>query len=144
MSDCKYNHEQLEAYHDGELDAGARAEVERHLESCEGCSSILMGIEATSRLFTEAEPIRLSQIGMARLHANLELLTDRGLLRLARVMTGLAASVLVVGSLWLVRSHPPAQANAASAPLVAMLDESASVSAVDPGPADWVVTELAR
>ena len=141
ISDCTY-HACLEAFHDGELDAAARADVSRHLETCSTCASELSNIQSTSRLFDEAPVPRLSQISLYRLHANLDLLTDRGLLKIARILTGLAASVVVAGSLWLMRPSPVTQVSSAPS-LVAFLDESAAVPA-EPGPSDWVMTEFAR
>lgn len=40
-------------YFDGELDAGASVEVERHLETCGDCATLLSDLEATRRLIRE-------------------------------------------------------------------------------------------
>lgn len=40
----------VQAYFDGELDATAAVEVERHLENCAECASLLAGLEETRRL----------------------------------------------------------------------------------------------
>ena len=141
MSNCTY-HVRLEAFHDGELDAVARIEVARHLETCPACTAELVDIRGISQLFSNAPVPRLSQISLHRLHANLNLLTDRGLLKIARILTGLAASVLVLGSLWLTRSSSVAPVTHAPS-LVAFLDES-SAAPVEPGPSDWEMTELAK
>jgi anti-sigma factor RsiW len=143
MPDCTYS-EKIEAYHDGELDTAARAEVERHLESCGPCAALLMRIQDMSRLFADAAPVRLSQIGLARLHANLDLLTDRGLLRLARVMTGLAAAVLVCGTLWLVRTRPAAAPVTPTQLSYVLQAEEQVLASTDSGSSsnDWMVQEL--
>ena len=36
----------LQAYFDGELDASAAAEIERHMEACRGCAALLGSLEA--------------------------------------------------------------------------------------------------
>ena len=43
-------------YFDGELDASASVEVERHLETCADCASLLSELEATRRLIREQAP----------------------------------------------------------------------------------------
>ena len=40
----------LQAYFDGELDAGAVLEIERHLQSCTCCAALLVDLEATRKL----------------------------------------------------------------------------------------------
>lgn len=44
----------VQAYFDGELDATAAADVERHLELCAECASLLADIEETRRLVRES------------------------------------------------------------------------------------------
>ena len=39
--DCKHVWEHISAYIDGEVDAQLRAEIDRHLETCEICSAVL-------------------------------------------------------------------------------------------------------
>jgi len=43
-------------YFDGELDAGAAAEVERHLETCPDCAALLRGLETTRNALRESAP----------------------------------------------------------------------------------------
>jgi anti-sigma factor RsiW len=43
-------------YFDGELDAGASVDVERHLETCADCASLLADLESTRRLIREQAP----------------------------------------------------------------------------------------
>ena len=140
MSDCTYS-QQIEAYHDGELPQAARAEVERHVEACASCAGMLARLEGISQLFNDAPPIRLSQMSLARLHGNLDLLTDRALLRLARVMTGVAAAIILCGSLWLVRSRPVVTVVPSQISYVLQSEEAASsLDAVSS--ADLVMQEL--
>ena len=39
--DCKHVWEHISAYIDGEVDAALRADIDRHLETCEICSAVL-------------------------------------------------------------------------------------------------------
>src|ERR1700731_2129740 len=48
----------VHAYCDGELDAAAAAEIERHLETCPDCAALLKDIEETRRALRDAEPYR--------------------------------------------------------------------------------------
>ena len=141
MFDCN-EHQKLEAYHDRQLDAVSRAEIEQHLAACGNCSADLAELQNVSRLFADYPVARLSQISLYRLHSNLDLLTDRGLLRLARVMTGLAASVLLLGSLWLMRPHSVVTPVNTSVALLPLQIEEQSLASNDPSPSDWMVAEL--
>jgi anti-sigma factor RsiW len=46
----------LQAYFDSELDAGAVLEVERHLETCADCATLLADLEATRQLIRRDAP----------------------------------------------------------------------------------------
>lgn len=46
----------VQAYFDGELDAGAAAEVERHLETCPDCGALLRDLETTRTALRESAP----------------------------------------------------------------------------------------
>jgi anti-sigma factor RsiW len=156
MSDqCTYSQERLGAYYDGQLDAAGREEAERHLRACGACAERLAEWRGMSVLFAEAQGPRLSQIGLHRLHVNLDLMIDRGLLKLVRGLSAIAASVLLVGTLWLAHSRPvtsgesAAMASAAAKPasVVAMVlqtEESIQTASAEPGPNDWIVAELKR
>jgi anti-sigma factor RsiW len=39
--DCKHVWEHISAYIDGEVDSALRADIDRHLETCEICSAVL-------------------------------------------------------------------------------------------------------
>jgi anti-sigma factor RsiW len=79
-----------------------RALVTAHLSECPACQLVITRLSAMSRLFAEAPRERLSQIARARLNRRMEAVMDRGMLRLAWTMSGLAASVLVICSVWLM------------------------------------------
>jgi anti-sigma factor RsiW len=102
MSDCQLT-QQVAAYHDGELDAGRRGEMDRHLAQCPACAAELRQLRSMSRWFADAESPRLSQISVQRMHRRVEAAVDEPLVRTARILSALAAAVLIVGSIWLAR-----------------------------------------
>ncbi len=137
---------QLDAYCDGELPADERAQIERHLAICPPCAAQVEEIRSISRAFAASPAPRLSQIGLHRLHARLDLLVDRGFIRLARVLTGLAASILLFGTAWLV-THSRATAPTPKPVDYSMIDfdwEEQAAPATEPTPADWIVAQLGR
>jgi len=116
MGVCEYSN-QLGPYLDGELDAGQRTELEAHLRNCGDCDAELSELRGLSRLFAAATGPFLSSKAVARFHSRIsELEDDRDqaeraayrILRITRIFTGIAACLLVAGSLWLVRSRQPA------------------------------------
>ena len=62
----------LQAYFDGELDASASAEIERHVESCRECASLLASLETIrggmrqETLYHRASPRLESRAGSFR------------------------------------------------------------------------------
>jgi anti-sigma factor RsiW len=148
MSDCSFT-QQIDAYHDGELDAARRADVERHLAQCADCAAALERLRSMSRWFADAPAPRLSQISLQRLHRRVDAVMDEGLLWTARILSGIAAAVLIVGSIWLVHvSTVPRSAvvQVSSTPPWAGIPASASdaeltsLSASTPA-AQWYLTE---
>jgi anti-sigma factor RsiW len=119
MKACAFN-DKIEAYHDGELDASDRAAVEAHLAECGECSARLTELRAMSDLLTSASATRpaLSQIALHRLHHRLQSVTDRGLIRLGWALSGVAASLLLIGSVWLTRVQQTAPSAPAAPPWV--------------------------
>jgi hypothetical protein len=61
-------------------------------------------------MFVSGEQPRLSQISRYRLHRKIDQAMEQGLLRFAWTMSGIAASVLLVGSAWLMKVNDSAQA----------------------------------
>ena len=53
-------------YFDGELDASASVEVERHLETCADCASLLADLESTRRLIREQAPYHRADDALRR------------------------------------------------------------------------------
>jgi anti-sigma factor RsiW len=55
-----------QAYFDAELDAGAAVEVERHLETCADCASLLSELETTRRLIRDQAPYHRADDALRR------------------------------------------------------------------------------
>ena len=106
MSECPFQ-SRLSAFHDRELDAETAAKFESHVAQCPQCSQTLQGIRAVSRLLSGAPTGRLSQMGMARLHATADAAAKRpDVFPLARALLAVAASVLVIAGAWLYETPP--------------------------------------
>jgi len=63
---------ELSNYLDGELDATAREELERHLGRCHDCRLVVDTTRKTIQIFCNSEPIALPVDVRSRLHAALE------------------------------------------------------------------------
>jgi len=96
-------HEQLQAYHDGELAAVEREAFERHLAACEPCNAELGRLRALSGFFAATARPRLSQIAAHRVQRRVEEMMQRGVLRVARILAAVAACVVLGGSLRLMQ-----------------------------------------
>lgn len=106
MSDCEYR-SRLDAFHDGELDPLASEQFERHLETCPDCAAEVRELRRVARMFDALAEDPMSAGALARVHHAVDQVEDEpplGILRIAAVLTALAASVLVIGSAWLWES----------------------------------------
>jgi len=101
----------LSPYLDGELSAANASVVRDHLASCADCASEAEGLRAVGRLMAMARRSNIgepSQQVMDRLRLHVREMVETseyGLLRIARLFTGLAASVLIAG-IWLLNQQP--------------------------------------
>jgi len=122
--------------------------MDRHLAQCPDCAAVLEQLRSMSRLFADSEVPRLSQISMRRVHRRVESVMDEPLVRTARILSAIAAAVLIVGSFWLVRvggmgrsmatqvSSTPPWAGIAASPDAEMTMVSASTPA-----AQWYLAD---
>ncbi len=92
--------EQIHAYHDGQLELTARAEVDAHVAACGECARLLDELQALSRLLANAPLPAMPEGAGQRYYAAWDVSRQRGLLRISSWMTAAAAAVLV-GSLLL-------------------------------------------
>jgi anti-sigma factor RsiW len=104
MATCLFNNH-LEAFYDGELDEARRSEIERHIRECPSCTEELARLQAMSRMLLSGPSPKLSQIGLYRLHNQVDQAMEEGVLRIVRVLSAIAACVLVAGSAWLVMTR---------------------------------------
>jgi len=69
---CRGVIRELSDYLNGELDASARVELERHLSNCEDCRVVVDTTKKTVQIFCNSEPVPLPEGVRSRLHAALE------------------------------------------------------------------------
>jgi len=70
--DCKHVWEHISSYIDGEVDAGLRAVIDRHLETCEICSAVLDSTRNVVVLMADERVFEVPAGFSARLHARLD------------------------------------------------------------------------
>jgi len=146
VSECEYSGG-LGVYHDGELDAVASADVERHLGSCAGCAAEMGRLRRLSGLLAAASRPALSPRAMRRLHASAELASSTGLRHWAEALTAVAAAILVALSVWLWRLPLPSEpAGAALTWETAALQRPSETASTTPEDqlATWLMQDLAR
>ena len=98
---CEFQ-SRLGAFHDGELDADAERIDERHLALCEACRAELQGIRELSDMAGQIGLDGMSPVALRRLHRAIDRQRQyASVFRIAGVLTGLAASAMVVGAAWL-------------------------------------------
>jgi anti-sigma factor RsiW len=101
MTECPFQ-SRLSAFHDRELDSETSRRLEQHLGECESCKEMLAGIGAVSRLLSTPTTSRLSQMGLARLHATADSAAGRReVFPFVRTMIAVAASILIIAGAWL-------------------------------------------
>jgi len=128
MSDCEYR-SRLDAFFDGELDPPDTERIERHVESCADCAAELREMRQVGRMFDALADEPMSDAALSRVHQAVdrtELDSDGPLSiwRVALVLTALAASVVVIGSVWMREvpgsgTRPPAVYVRGSSPAAA-------------------------
>jgi anti-sigma factor RsiW len=109
MENCP-TQQDLSAYHDGELTVEQHDVVARHLAWCQACARQLAQLRQMSAFIASRSPDGLSQIAMKRLHSKLDEVIERGLVRWAWEVSGIAAAILLVGSIWLAQLREPTSA----------------------------------
>jgi len=133
MEEC-IEHQLLGAYHDRELGDEQREAVEAHLSGCKQCQAELADLSALSSWLVTAATPPLSPIGLHRLHARVDSVMEEGLVRFVRLLSGVAACLLVGASIGLMRVKIARPAEVAppwmDLAVVANLENSASSEAV--------------
>ena len=70
--DCNHVWQHISAYIDGEVDAALRAEIDKHLETCEICSAVLDSTRNLVVLVADGRVFELPAGFSDRLHARLD------------------------------------------------------------------------
>jgi anti-sigma factor RsiW len=70
--DCKHVWEHISAYIDGQVDAELRAEIDKHLETCEICSAVLDSTRNVVVLCADDRVFELPAGFSERLHERLD------------------------------------------------------------------------
>jgi anti-sigma factor (TIGR02949 family) len=70
--DCNHVWEHISAYIDGEVDATLRAEIDKHLETCEICSAVLDSTRNVVVLVADGRVYELPTGFSERLHERLD------------------------------------------------------------------------
>lgn len=115
MANCNFN-DKLQALYDGELSAADAAAFQNHLDTCPPCAAQLAGLQSLSQLFSAVAIPPLSQIGLHRLHQRVNQEMDRGLIKMGWALSGIAAAIMLLASMWLLRVQSAEAASPQSAP----------------------------
>jgi anti-sigma factor RsiW len=70
--DCKHVWQHISAYIDGEVDAALRADIDKHLETCEICSAVLDSTRNVVILMADDRVFELPVGFSQRLHARID------------------------------------------------------------------------
>lgn len=142
MGDCPFLG-QLHTYHDGELDEIAQDRVQQHLSTCQSCRSELSQLVSLSVLLEENLTIEISPSARQALHERIDRQPSLGLQHWAEASAAVAATILLVCSLWM--SHLPSRSGQGAQPVwdaqaMIVSDNSPDGSAEM---AKWIAQDLA-
>ena len=70
--DCKHVWQHISAYIDGDVEAGLRAEIDKHLETCEICSAVLDSTRNVVVLMADGRVFELPAGFSQRLHERID------------------------------------------------------------------------
>jgi anti-sigma factor RsiW len=145
MSECEQS-SKCGAYHDGELDAPARIDFERHLRTCPACAAEIERIALISSLVSQAlRPVPSSR-AMRRFHAAAEMAPALTIRHMAEALTAVAAAILVSCCAWMW-SNLSSSDGAGAMPVweASALEQPADASGGSEDQfATWVVQDLSR
>lgn len=139
----------ISAYYDGEVTPEERRFLDAHVGRCPGCMAELEGFRSLSRLLSAAGMPEAPEQCSQRLHQRVRSFSDRRVLRMARMLTAVAASVIVLcgGWLWQASMRPQVPSNP-SLPWEAVAVTPGIASDPDAGAesliAQWILDDLPR
>ncbi len=144
---CEYA-QLVQACHDRQLSSEQAAEVGAHLRECGECRELVAELEHLSRLIATAPLAEIPPAAMQRLEQSYWARRgDRGVLRLAECMTGLAAAVLIGVMMFSRTTQPEPPVRTASLETAALMpppesrDDASSPSDVVVL-AEWMANDL--
>jgi anti-sigma factor RsiW len=153
------NSEELSAYHDGAIDADRSRQIELHARTCSACAGELADLRRVSQWLARQRP-EPSPAAVRRVVEFADTLAERNeaptlgtLRRVGRVLTGLAASVVVFGVIRLAQRQQPPTTGGTRGVAVAAADWEEVVLRRNGGEsstpeqaefADWIVSGLSR
>jgi anti-sigma factor RsiW len=152
---CNQNPISLEAYVDGQLPAADARQVETHLAACAPCAQEVRRLQKLSGIFSSYRPPLPAGV-LDRLHETLERSRDLGILRLARTISAMAASVVLFGSLYLAFFQSSPSSGVASAAIPVWEQTAVSEAPTDGQTAnasgageqqqlaEWIVSDLSN
>ena len=70
--DCKHVRQYISAYIDGDVDAALRADIDKHLETCEICSAVLDSTRNVVILVADDRVFELPAGFSERLHSRID------------------------------------------------------------------------
>lgn len=147
MNTCSWT-SRLGAYHDGELPAPEAAALEAHLGDCALCQRELRDYRRLSLMLGRIDIPELSVSSVARIKRQIQREGNVFILRFARRMTGVAAALLLAGTLWLINANT---SNVAAAPVndweAAAVSPNVDATQQNTGAvqlAMWIQTDLSR
>lgn len=144
MTTCPYS-EHLSAFHDGELPAQMRQDIEHHLPLCAACAAELEQLRHLSAAIASAPWPRLSIRQKQDLYALSPTVGEAVSIRISKWTAALAASVLLAASTWvLVRqaTTQPAADQTSHWLQVAVSPPQSADPQSDLALPDWVETNL--
>ena len=148
MASCEHNR-RIGAYHDGELGAQERGQLEEHIRGCPSCARELEQLRCLSGLLAAAELPQMSPDAMERLHEGVGAAGEVFVLRTAERLTAVAAALLAVCGIWLWQTAGGRDAGAEGVEAWEIAAVSPQTGALAEAGADemlvrWVVSDLAR
>ncbi len=133
---------QVHAYHDGELDAARRNELEAHLRECMACAELLADLRRMSMAMSHAALPAMPDAAMKRFAGVWQKANDRAILRIATWFTAAAASLLF-GALFLwPKSQPTMASRPAVWDTVAVMPPASGDSSELVQVAQWIAEDL--
>ena len=152
-------HEELSAHHDGVLGADRSRQIEQHARTCAACARELADLRRVSQWLAQQRP-EPSTGAVRRVVEFADALAERSeaptvgtLRRVGRILSGLAASVLVFGVIRLAQQPTPAPGASRGVTVAAAEDWEEVVLRGDSGEtatpeaarfAEWVVSGLSE